>query len=84
MTDKPIEDHPYHDLDDGRLLYIIQDAGRAAQAMRGHNFTAECKYLDQVNDACTVLHYRRKLRERCVKLHNEGVLATIHKLNSGE
>ena len=42
----------------GELYYIIRDAGEAALAMRGHDYTAECKYLDQVNDAQSELGYR--------------------------
>jgi hypothetical protein len=56
---RPIPDHYFHLLEDYRLLYIIKDASEAAQAMRGMDYRAECKYLDQVNDACTVLRYRR-------------------------
>lgn len=58
---KPIPDHDYHNLTSASLLYIIKDAGEAAQAMQGMNYEAECKYLDQVNDACTVLRYRKML-----------------------
>ena len=56
---KPIPHHDYHAKSDAQLLYIIKDAGEAARAMRGMDYAAECKYLDQVNDACTVLRYRR-------------------------
>lgn len=59
MNDKPIPDHRYHQLTNGMLRYIIRDAKNAALCMRGLDFTAECKYLDQVNDAVTVLRYRR-------------------------
>ena len=41
------------------LEYIRKDAFEAAQAMRGFDPKAEAKYLDQVNDACTVLYERR-------------------------
>ena len=44
------------------LQYILKDASEAARAMRDHNPKAECKYLDQYNDACTVLDYRRRNR----------------------
>ena len=46
------------------LCYIIKDAQAAAVAMRGMNDTAEAKYLDQVNDAATILARRasRKVR----------------------
>ncbi len=57
---RPIPGHPYHGKTDAELLYILKDAREAADAMRGHSPVAECKYLDQVNDACTVLNYRRK------------------------
>ena len=70
---KPIPHHDYHAKSDAALLYIIRDAGEAAQAMRGMDYTAECKYLDQINDASTVLRYRRTLRA-----HNASVLASIH------
>jgi hypothetical protein len=55
----PLSGHPYHLKSDAELLYIARDAKAAAEAMRGHDLTAECKYLDQVNDACTVMYYRR-------------------------
>ena len=55
---KPIKDHPYHKKSDAALQYILKDARAAADAMRGVNDQAEAKYLDQINDACTVLGYR--------------------------
>lgn len=55
----PLEGHPYHNMTNAQLLYIIKDAGEAARCMRDVNYDAECKYLDQVNDACTVLSFRR-------------------------
>ena len=61
----PLKGHPYHKKSDAELRYIIKDAGAAALAMRGHNRAAEDKYVDQVNDAQTVLYYRKNggLRE---------------------
>lgn len=44
---------------DAELLHIIKDAGTAAKAMRNVSYESECKYLDQVNDACTILYRRR-------------------------
>jgi hypothetical protein len=42
------------------LLYIQRDAYEAAQCAKElGNYAAECKYLDEVNDASTEL-YRRK------------------------
>lgn len=55
----PLEDHPYHKKSESELRYIMKDAGEAAQAMKGHSPKAEAKYLDQVNDAATVLNYRK-------------------------
>jgi hypothetical protein len=49
-------------LTDAELRYIIKDANEAASCMFGHNPVAEAKYLDQVNDACTVLNARRFAR----------------------
>jgi|GEM_PF-4265027 len=54
-----LKNHPYHALSDAVLAYIIKDAGSAARAMRGVSYAAECKYLDQVNDACSILSARR-------------------------
>jgi len=56
----PLKGHAYHKKTDAELRYIIKDAGEAARAMQGHNSTAEGKYLDQVDDAHTVLYYRRQ------------------------
>ena len=50
----------YRKKSDAELRYILKDAGEAAQAMREVDRNAECKYLDQVNDACTELHRRGK------------------------
>lgn len=65
---KPLEGHPYHNKSDAELRYIIKDAGEAARASRGLSSynpnsgkreDTEGKYADQVNDASTVLAYRR-------------------------
>ena len=42
------------------LRYIAKDAHEAALAMRPFNPAAEAKYLDQVNDACTVMFERAR------------------------
>lgn len=64
---KPIPGHPYHKKTDAELRYIQKDANEAAHAMRGQTSydpnsgkrqDIEGKYLDQVNDASTVLGYR--------------------------
>lgn len=56
----PLSDHAYHKKTNAELEYIVKDAGEAAKAMQGHNPAAEAKYLDQVNDATTVLAYRKQ------------------------
>lgn len=57
-----LPDHPFHGKTDAELRYIVRDAGLAAIAMSGVNYQAECKYLDQVNDACTILNVRHPKR----------------------
>lgn len=47
----------YRQKTDAELLYIIRDAGETAKIQRG--MSSEFKYLDQVNDAQTVLNERR-------------------------
>ena len=56
----PLFGHIYHAKSDAELRYIVRDAGEAARAMRGHDRTAEDRYLDQSSDASTVLYYRRQ------------------------
>lgn len=56
----PLSDHAYHKKTNAELEFIVKDAGEAAKAMQGHNPAAEAKYLDQVNDATTVLAYRKQ------------------------
>jgi hypothetical protein len=43
-----------------QLDYIIKDASEAALAMRGMDDVAEAKYLEQINDAATVIGYRSR------------------------
>jgi hypothetical protein len=68
----PLAGHPYHDKTDAELQYIRKDAAAAAKAMKGHSPKAEAKYLDQVNDAETVLHHRR------TKKVNEDTRSGMH------
>ena len=56
---KPLPGHDYHLKSDDELRYIIKDASEAAKAMQSFDSPAEFKYLDQVNDALTVLRYRQ-------------------------
>jgi hypothetical protein len=57
----PLKGHPYHDKSDAELHGIIKDAGETARVQKG--MSSEGKYLDQVNDASTVLHYRKSLKK---------------------
>lgn len=51
----------YSKKSDAELQYIINDAREAANAMNSlGNYESECKYLDQINDASTVLYQRRQ------------------------
>jgi hypothetical protein len=52
---------PLRDKTAAELYYIIRDAGEAAAAVRGSDYQAECKYLDQVNDAMTEMAARRQV-----------------------
>lgn len=53
---------------DAQLQYICKDANEAAQAMRSiGDFQNECKYLDQVNDASTVIFERRMAVAKALK-----------------
>jgi hypothetical protein len=56
----PLEGHDYHKKTDAQLEYIAKDAHKAAEAMKGHNTTAENKYRDQANDSATVRYWRKK------------------------
>ena len=56
----PLRGHPYHGKTEAELRYIIKDAGEAARNMRDLDPIAEGKYLDQVNDALTILAHRLK------------------------
>ena len=56
----PLEGHEYHKKTDAQLEYIAKDAHKAAEAMKGHNTTAENKYRDQANDSATVRYWRKK------------------------
>jgi len=57
----PIPGHDYHSKTNDELQFIQRDASAAAKNMQGMgNDKAEGKYLDQVNDASTVLGYRQR------------------------
>jgi hypothetical protein len=56
----PLKGHGYHAKTDAELRYILKDASEAARNMKGMDSRAEGKYLDQANDASTVLGYRKR------------------------
>jgi hypothetical protein len=53
-----IENEKFWDLPDSQLNYIIKDAGKAAKANPDGKKAG--KYADEVNDASTVLYWRKK------------------------
>lgn len=59
---KPLPDHAYHGKSDAELHYIVKDATEAAKASQSMG-KLETKYNDQVNDAATVLGYRKRLSD---------------------
>lgn len=59
---------------DAELDYIIKDAGEAAETMRGFDRAAECKYLDQVNDAVT----ERSRRQRKQRINGQMPHASFY------
>lgn len=65
----PLKGHPYHEKTDAELHYILRDAGEAARVGKG--LSSEGKYLDQMNDAATVLYHRRNGGKQIVKPTNE-------------
>jgi hypothetical protein len=65
----PLQGHPFHTKTNDELRFIAKDANAAANATRGMSLydpnshfrqDTEGKYLDQVNDASTVLGYRAR------------------------
>ncbi len=74
MSSKTLKGHPLHAKTDSELQFIIRDAGEAAKAMRGHDPAAEAKYLDQVNDACTIIYARvtSARRSRAMTARNQS------------
>jgi hypothetical protein len=60
MARPTLQNASYWHKSDVELLFIIDDASATARCMRGFDPRAEAKYLDQVNDACTVLAWIRR------------------------
>ena len=56
---KPIPGHKFHTKTDAELEFIRKDAAEAYRAISSFDQIAAGKYADQVNDACTVIAYRR-------------------------
>ena len=57
----PLKGHPYHYKSNDELQYICKDAGEARDNMHAMgNTEKENKYADQINDACTILNYRKQ------------------------
>ena len=77
----PLEGHSYHKKTDAELRYISKDAAEAARAMKGMDSKAEGKYLDQVNDAQTILGHRQRTGNGPESGMNKG--GRTHKLGGG-
>lgn len=61
----PLAGHSYHTKSDAELHYIVRDASAAAKNAQGMgDAKGEGKYLDQVNDASSVMGYRSRGGER--------------------
>lgn len=61
----------YRNKSTDELRFIIKDASEAARCAKDlGNTQAECKYLDQVNDACSELYAR--MRVDYAKVRKEG------------
>ncbi|NDF50549.1 MAG: hypothetical protein EB116_10785 [Betaproteobacteria bacterium] len=75
----------YRQKSDAELRYIMKDAGEAAKAQRG--MSSEAKYLDQVNDAATVLYERKIAREKAIATSSKKIgkreASAINRLLSG-
>jgi hypothetical protein len=55
----PLRGHPYWTKSPEELRFIMKDAKDAADANRDGDPKVEGKYLDQMNDAATILYYRK-------------------------
>lgn len=71
----PLKGHAFHMKPNDQLKFISRDAAEAAKAMQGHNPQAEGKYLDQMNDAQTILGYRARGGKDFSAAHQSGVEA---------
>jgi hypothetical protein len=68
---KPLKGHPYHLRSDSELHYIVADAHAAAMAVRDLDAKAEAKYLDQMNDAATILYWRETNKDYVSKVYKD-------------
>jgi len=78
----PLRGHTYHTKSDAELRYIRKDAGEAARAQKG--MSSEPKYLDQVNDAETILHYRSKGGNRLTKQTEGAVMRAMEEVEQAD
>lgn len=61
---KVLNGHPYHQYTNEMLKFVIRDAGEAAKCAQSlGNIDSENKYLDQLNNAATILYYRQKTKK---------------------
>lgn len=55
-----LDNQSYWTKTEAQLRYILKDAREAADAMSTIPGADVGKYMDQINDACTVLNHRAK------------------------
>ncbi len=55
-----LDNQSYWTKSEAQLRFILKDAREAAEALATIAGADTGKYMDQINDACTVLNHRRK------------------------
>ena len=74
----------YRKKTDEQLQFIMKDASEAARAMRGLDARAEAKYLDQINDASTVLYERATKPKYSAAAVNKAIASSRSKISASE
>ena len=66
---RPFPGHPWHRKADADLIFILKDAGEAAHAANSiGDPDGESKYIDQIQEALTILQYRRQAVRRAAEI----------------
>jgi len=69
----PLKGHDYHYKSDAELHYIAKDAHEAMTAIGTHDQKAAGKYADQVNDAASIIAFRKKGGKQLIKASNKKI-----------